>query len=102
MSISFPEIRSYAFNHKNEIISILLWDKIAVAWVFLFPLINDLSIILAMIDTFVCKHMFCFIMNSSLICSYHGQYIFQVFSVEFIFQKLLIQMKPNWIERVFG
>lgn len=46
--------------------------------------------------------MFCFIMNSSLIFSYHVQYIFQDFSVEFIFQKLLIQMKPNWIERVFG
>jgi hypothetical protein len=44
MSIIFPEIRSYAFNHKSEIISILLWGKIAGQWVFLFPLINDLPI----------------------------------------------------------
>jgi hypothetical protein len=41
MSIIFPEIRSYAFNHKSEIISILLWGKIAGQWVFLFLLIND-------------------------------------------------------------
>jgi hypothetical protein len=44
LNFNFPEIRSYAFNHKSEIISILLWGKIAGQWAFLFPLINDLPI----------------------------------------------------------